>query len=206
MRAIAFDAMGVLYDTADDLRQLLVPFVRARGCSLTDEEIHRAYRQAMLGALTTSELWHALGVGGDAGDLNRAYVTGYRLLPGVSRLLEDLRDRDCELGCISNDVGEWSRARRAAFGLDRQIGHWTVSSEVRARKPDATIYQAFLASCGRRAKDVVFVDDRPANIAAASALGFPTVLVDFSATAERAKGTAGSIEELRATLIAMVDD
>ncbi len=66
MRAVAFDAMGVLYESADDLRQLLVPFARAHGCGLTDAEIHGTYRRAMLGALTTAGLWSTLGVGGDA--------------------------------------------------------------------------------------------------------------------------------------------
>jgi hypothetical protein len=36
MRAVAFDAMGVLYRSADDVADLLIPFVGARGVGLTE--------------------------------------------------------------------------------------------------------------------------------------------------------------------------
>jgi len=66
--------MGVLYEVGDDLRQLLVPFARARGCELTDHAIHEAYVRAMIGDLTTAQLWNELGVAGYAKDLNREYL------------------------------------------------------------------------------------------------------------------------------------
>jgi FMN phosphatase YigB (HAD superfamily) len=51
---------------------------------------------------------------------------------------------------------------------------------IRARKPDPRIYRSFLESVGLEAQDVVFVDDRVANVDAAAALGFTTMLVDFA--------------------------
>lgn len=36
---VAFDAMGVLYSRADDVGELLVPFLRSRGCVLERHDI-----------------------------------------------------------------------------------------------------------------------------------------------------------------------
>ncbi len=180
MRAVVFDAMGVLYRSWDDLVELLIPFAREHGSRLSDAEIGVVYRRAMVGELTTSQLWSDLGVRGGAVDLDRAYLAGHRVTPGIVELLDGLRERGIWLGCISNDVAEWSRALRATHGLDRRIRHWTVSGEVRARKPDERIFRAFLAQTGLTPEAVIFVDDRRKNVDAAAALGFDPILADFA--------------------------
>lgn len=123
MWAVVFDAMGVLYRSWDDVVELLIPFVREHGSRVPDAEIGVVYRRATLGELTTSQLWSDLGVRGDAVDLDHAYLAGHRVTPGIVELLDGLRDRGVWLGCISNDVAEWSRALRARHGLDRRILH-----------------------------------------------------------------------------------
>jgi len=180
MRAMAFDAMGVLYRSWDDLVELLIPFAHAHGSRLADAGIGVVYRRAMLGYLTTSQLWSELEIRGEAVDLDRAYLAGHRVNPGIVELLDELRERGVSLGCISNDVAEWSRALRATHGLDRRIDHWTISGDVRARKPDERIFRAFLASSGLVPEAVTFIDDRVRNVDAAAALGFDTVLADFT--------------------------
>jgi putative hydrolase of the HAD superfamily len=191
--------MGVLYEVWDDMRQLLVPFVRARGCALSDEEIQRTYRRAMLGELATAQLWNELGVAGDARDLNQEYLRGYQLVPGIHALLDDLRQRGLELACISNDVAEWSLARRVALKLDRRIRYWTISSELHVRKPDVAIYEAFLASAALLPQEVMLVDDRVVNVEAAAALGFRTIFVDFAGVRNDARAPR-TVEDLRRSL------
>lgn len=51
------------------------------------------------------------------------------------------------------------------------------SYELGARKPDPRMYHAVLEGLGTAAAETLFVDDSPANIAAAAELGFTTVLV-----------------------------
>jgi putative hydrolase of the HAD superfamily len=203
VRTVAFDAMGVLYRSADDVADLLVPFGRARGSRLSDEEIRTVYRRACVGEMTSAVLWEQLGVAGAPHDLDAAYTAGHEMTPGMLALIDELRALGVPLGCISNDVTEWSRALRVRHGLDARIPHWTVSGDVRARKPDERIYRAFLERTGSAASDVIFVDDRPANVAAAAGLGFVTVLVDFAGIV--ADPTAvRSIEGLRSALAAQV--
>ena len=200
MEAVAFDLMGVIYRVADDMRGLVTPFARGHGSQLTDRDIRSAYRRAMLGELTADQFWSALGVEGDPQDLNRAYVSGYEVVPGICGLLDDLLNEGLQLGSISNDVAEWSIARRALHGLDRRIAYWTISSEVRARKPDQAIFLAFLERVGLTSEKVVFVDDRQVNIAAAEALGFRTILVDFASDANDPHAVR-SVEQLRDALL-----
>lgn len=194
--------MGVLYQPGDDMRQLLVPFARAHGSGLEDKEIHGAYLRAMLGELTTSELWNALGVVGDAGDLDRTYLEGYHLVPGIPGLLDQLLQQGLELGCISNDIAKWSLTRRRSLDLDRRIRHWTISSEARVRKPNEGIYRAFLASSGLPPDAVVFIDDRAVNLEAAAVLGFQTILVDFAGLGHDPM-VPRTVEQLRRTLDSM---
>ena len=198
MRAVAFDAMGVLYRSWDDLADLLIPFAREHGCTLSDTEIGAVYRRASSGELTSGELWADLGVAGEPRELDRAHLARHRVVPGIIELLDELQAQGVWLGCISNDVAEWSRALRIDHGLDRLITHWTVSGEVGARKPDERIFHAFLAASGFAPSEVTFIDDRPKNIGAASALGFRTILVDFAGVGS--VGAVRTVAELRAAL------
>lgn len=199
VRGVAFDAMGVLYTWGDDLRNGLIPFALAHGSPLTATEIAAIYRRALVGELTTAELWSQAGVAGQPAELDRRYLAGYEITPGMPELLDELRDRGLVLGCISNDVAEWSRARRTRFGLDYRIPHWTVSGEARSRKPDERLYRVFLESTGLAAEEFVFVDDRLVNVRAAAKLGFTTVLVNFGGSQDE-PGSVRTVDELRAAL------
>lgn len=200
MHAVAFDAMGVLYRSPDDLREGLIPFALERGSPLTADEIAAVYRRAMLGELSARLLWEQLGIREDTDGVEAAYLGRYELTPGITDLLDELVERGVTLGCISNDIAEWSRARRALHGLDRRITYWTISGEVGARKPDERIYRAFLSGSGFAPEDVIFVDDRARNVEAAAALGFATIHVDLAGTSS-SPGSIRSVDELRAVLL-----
>ena len=51
-----------------------------------------------------------------------------------------------------------------------------VSAEEQVTKPDRRIYEIALERTGLAPRDLLFIDDSPANIAAADALGFHTHL------------------------------
>jgi putative hydrolase of the HAD superfamily len=56
-------------------------------------------------------------------------------------------------------------------------------------KPDSAVYLAVLAELGRRAAEVVFVDDRPENVGGAAQLGLGAIL--FTSPAALAHDLAG---------------
>ncbi|MEM0988191.1 MAG: HAD family phosphatase [Pseudomonadota bacterium] len=68
-----------------------------------------------------------------------------------------------------------------------------VSAHERLVKPDPAIFQLFLSRNGLRAEDCLFIDDSPANIAAAQALGFQITHFDGTVRATDALRERGII-------------
>lgn len=173
--AVCFDAMGVLFRSADDLRDLLIPFALSRGSSRAEPEIVETYRSCSRGELTSADFWRWLGVPGDGAALDAEYLAGQRTNDGIVRLASALASRGTTVACLSNDVREWSEWLRRRHGLDRYIRTWVVSGEVGVRKPDARIYEALVEQTGIPASDWTFIDDREQNLDAAARLGFRTI-------------------------------
>lgn len=95
------------------------------------------------------------------------------LIPGMDDLVGDLAVRDVPLFGITNFSGEFWKpfvAREAAlFAPFRDI---VVSGDEKLMKPDPAIYQLALQRFGLAAGEGLFIDDKPANVAAAEANGF----------------------------------
>jgi|BarGraNGADG00212_1021973.scaffolds.fasta_scaffold04520_2 HAD superfamily hydrolase (TIGR01509 family) len=172
-RVVAMDAMGVLYRSADDVTELLIPYARARGSRLGPERIHELYVQCSLGRMTSSELWKRLGTNG-ADD--EEYCRGHELTEGVLPAFERLNARGVRLACLSNDVSEWSLLLRRRFGLDKYVSTWVISGDIGVRKPSAEAYATLSRAVGIDPGQILFVDDRMANVRAARAAGLASVL------------------------------
>lgn len=84
-RVLVLDAMGVIYRSADDVAELLVPFVREHGGSRDTEHISREYRCSSLGRMSSAELWQNLGV---APTLEDEYLARHSLTPGFREFLQ----------------------------------------------------------------------------------------------------------------------
>jgi putative hydrolase of the HAD superfamily len=174
LKVIVFDAMGVLYRYGDVQSRVLIPYLRAQGCTVPEQEIRAAYRSATLGHLTTGQFWSAVGVSAEARDED--YCQQHQLTEGGLQAIEELAGDGLALACLSNDTATWSAIVRRRFGLDRHIQRWFISSDLRARKPDGGAYEALLDTLGTSPEEMVFVDDRPVNLAPARSLGMRTIL------------------------------
>jgi len=158
--------MGVIFSAADDVAELLVPFVRAAGGDAG--RVDSTYLQASAGSIDADEFW--LRVGLDA-SVEEEYLAQHSLVPGAREFIARVNDAGTPVWCLSNDVARWSQKLRAMFGLEPLLAGSVISSDVRARKPDPAIYRCFLDRSGYRGSDVLFVDDRQRNVDAASAFG-----------------------------------
>ena len=174
-KTLVLDAMGVIYEAADDVAELLVPFISAHGGTTDAPAVEGIYRRASLGQITAEELWRLAGV--DA-SLEDEYLLMHRLFIGLLEFLPSALDRFDRILCLSNDVSEWSVKLRKRLGLERFISGWFVSGDLGVRKPSPEIYERMLTLTGLRPEDIVFVDDRPGNVTAAQALGITGVLWD----------------------------
>jgi HAD superfamily hydrolase (TIGR01509 family) len=177
IRAVALDAMGVLYQSSDDVAELLIPYALAHGSRLPPAAIHELYVECSLGRMTSDELWRRLGVEGD----DEEYCRRHRLTEGLLPVLERLSGSGLALACLSNDVAEWSRVLRRRFGLERYVKTWVISGDIGTRKPSPEAYDALSQALGMRPAEIVFVDDRMPNVRAARAAGLRAALFDATA-------------------------
>jgi putative hydrolase of the HAD superfamily len=91
-------------------------------------------------------------------------------------LLTALAARGVPLYCLSNMPPETYAHLRERFAFWAEFAGIVISGEVRMVKPQPEIFEYLLNRHGLAAADTVFVDDLPANIDAARALGLHTVL------------------------------
>jgi HAD superfamily hydrolase (TIGR01509 family) len=165
---VLFDAMGVLYSSADDVGELLVPYLRSHGCVLRREEIAQLYEECSLGKMSSADFWANAGASGAS---DEEYCRNHRLTEGVVAVLAELETTGVRLGCSSNDVSEWSKLLRERFGLGEYLTDWFVSGDTGVRKPDP---ESFTGVCRRLdviPNRILLLDDRAENVAAARAAG-----------------------------------
>jgi len=164
---VAFDAMGVLYRSADDVEELLVPYLREKGCALSRPEIDDLYHQCSLGRMPSATFWEKCGVAGDDAE----YCERHELSEGIADLLAWVAERGAPMAVLSNDVSEWSRELRRRFSLETWIDSWVISGDVGVRKPDPAIFRLLLERTSVAPDAVIFFDDREANVEAARRVG-----------------------------------
>ena len=133
---LVLDAMDVMYQPADDVADLLIPFARGKGCDRSDAEITQLYRAASRGSIDSAALWARLGLVEEASTLDREITVAYTLTDGLGDVLRWCGDAGIDVACISNDLAEWAAIRARHFGLSDALVSWTISATVGARKPE----------------------------------------------------------------------
>ena len=90
-------------------------------------------------------------------------------------ILAELRQRQIPLYALTNWSHETFPIARPRFPFFEWFAGIVVSGDVQLVKPDARIYRHLLDAHGLRAEDCVFIDDSPANVAGAEAVGIAAV-------------------------------
>lgn len=182
---VVLDGMGVIFEEGDDIRKLLVPYARERGCTLDSDEIASLSHSGSLGRLSSAELWEALGLDGDPAELDAGYLALHNLTPGLGAFITRMRDRGIGVACLTNDLSTWSLELRRMHGLVEIIDPWIVSSTVGVRKPEPAMYEALRRTAGIEPRRCLLIDDRIENLDAARELGYLTALFSPDADTPR---------------------
>jgi FMN phosphatase YigB (HAD superfamily) len=199
IEAVALDAMGVIYPVADDLRELLIPFLRSKGCTVPDEAIIQAYRACYRAGAPATTIWEASACDGDVGTLERDFLRCYQLNDGVVEFLEAMRSHSIPVYGLSNDVGEWAPVRRQLLGIDDYFAGWAISSEARSPKPQPRIYERLVEMLSCSPEACLFVDDRVENLKAGRVAGLQGAW--FSADRDDGFPSVASFDELTALVL-----
>ena len=97
-------------------------------------------------------------------------------IAGTVEILAALRERGVPLYALSNWWAETFPIARARFDFLGWFDGIVISGELGVAKPDPRIFAHVLETYGLRADATVFIDDLPANIAAADAAGMRPIL------------------------------
>ena len=93
-------------------------------------------------------------------------------IPIMAGLPAQLRARGIPTYIFSNTNDLAVEHIERNFPFFKNFDGYIYSYEVRSMKPDAAIYEAMEKMCGRSGGDIVYLDDRPENIAAGSRRGW----------------------------------
>lgn len=113
----------------------------------------------------------------DCADLIRAYATRFTetipgLVPGTPELVERLAARAAPLFALTNFADRFWQEFRPLHPLFDHFRDIVVSGVEKVAKPDPAIYRIAEQRFGHPPHELLFIDDNPANIAAAQARGW----------------------------------
>ena len=96
-------------------------------------------------------------------------------IPGSVTVLAELRAMEVRLVALSNWSAEMFPVARARFDFLSWFEGIVISGEVGVNKPDRRIFEQLIQQFEIEPATAVFIDDSPANIEAASGLGFRAI-------------------------------
>ena len=137
---------------------------------------------AQRGAITIDAHWQEVSSAlrltpTDTTTLRAAFYAGDVLNVDLVACIDRLRAHGLRLGLLSNFSADL-RAMLAQQDLLRRFDALAISAEIGIMKPDAAAYQAVLAMMQMEAHTCVFIDDVPANVAAAQAVGLHGIVFE----------------------------
>lgn len=155
-----------------------------------------AWQEAKVGRLSTAAYWRRmmaalqLDPDGDLDAFLAELFAGERLDLEVVALAEELRRR-YPLALLSNATDNLETLLCERFGIRHLFAVVINSAVAGVAKPDPAAYHLALRGLGLAAEEVVFIDDKPRNIAAAERLGITSILFRTAAELRRELAARG---------------
>jgi putative hydrolase of the HAD superfamily len=178
-----FDYGGVVSHPPNE--QHLELMGRAAGVPVPDLiDVYWQWRRAYdLAELDASGYWRQIGRSLGRRDFSDAEISELirldreawlRLQAGTVALIEDLAAAGQPLALLSNAPDDLAQAI-SSLPIVAHFGQLIFSCQLKLAKPDPECYTRALEILGASAADVIFIDDRMENVAAAAALGLRSV-------------------------------
>jgi FMN phosphatase YigB (HAD superfamily) len=132
------------------------------------------------GRLTRQEFFErvqaATGFDGTLQEFGGFFADIFTEIPAMTALHADLRRRGVPTYIFSNTNDLAIEHVRRNFPFFANFDGYIFSCDVGAMKPDGKIYEALETMAGRRGADIVYLDDRPDNVAGGAARGWQAIL------------------------------
>jgi HAD superfamily hydrolase (TIGR01509 family) len=118
----------------------------------------------------------AIGFRGDLQEFGGYFADIFTEMPGTIALHAELRRRGYKTYIFSNTNDLAIEHVRRNFPFFKEFEGYVLSYEIGGMKPHPEIYAAMETLTGRSGGDLVYLDDRPENIAAGLARGWRAIL------------------------------
>jgi HAD superfamily hydrolase (TIGR01509 family) len=132
------------------------------------------------GHLTRQEFFdharRATGFQGALEEFGEFFADIFTAIPPMIELHAGLHRRGVPTYIFSNTNDLAIEHVRRNFPFFRDFDGYIYSYEVKAMKPDPIIYAALEKLAGRRGAEILYLDDRPENVAGGAARGWRTIL------------------------------
>jgi glucose-1-phosphatase len=132
------------------------------------------------GLITSEEFYHevkaASGYLGNLEEFAALFADIFTPIEPMIQLHADLRARSFPTYIFSNTNELAVRFIRQSFPFFEKFDGYILSYEHQSMKPDAKLYEVVEAKTGARGPDILYLDDRPENVAAGAARGWQTIL------------------------------
>jgi 2-haloacid dehalogenase len=99
-------------------------------------------------------------------------------IEGTVQILSQLKEKGYRLYALSNWSAELFPQSKDDFPFLQWFDDILLSGEVQLTKPDPRIYQLLLSKYGLKPEQVLFIDDRQANVQAALQLGIDSIVFE----------------------------
>jgi glucose-1-phosphatase len=132
------------------------------------------------GLITSEEFYHevkaASGYLGNLEEFAALFADIFTPIEPMIQLHADLRARSFPTYIFSNTNELAVRFIRQSFPFFEKFDGYILSYEHQSMKPDAKLYEVVEAKTGARGLDILYLDDRPENVAVGAARGWQTIL------------------------------
>jgi glucose-1-phosphatase len=147
------------------------------------------------GRLTRREFYDRVrqttGFGGSLEEFGEFFADIFTEMPAMTALQAELRRRGFATYIFSNTNDLAIEHVRRSFPFFANFDGYIFSYEVGTMKPDPLIYEALEKLSGRRGADIVYLDDRPENVAGGAARGWRAILHETPEKTRAAMQEAG---------------
>ena len=184
--AIVFDFGGVM--TGEQNREIVVQFLKETfQLSDTDfDKVNEEKRRAIKGGVSDEEFWIAYGkekgikLSPDfKNSFKQVMKEAISINPEMYQLVDQLKGQK-PVAMLSNIDARLSKLVRS-FGFYDPFYPCLLSCEIGCEKPDRKAYEILMNELGLPPAEIVFIDDMPENIEAASKLGLDAILFESPA-------------------------
>lgn len=176
-RAVIFDFGGVLMKTANQKPRNAWDERLGLAHGSVERVVHgsEAWRKAQLGEMSVADYWAEVArqlnlSQTEVEQLEQDYFSADRLDDDLITYIRELRMDGYSVALLSNDSPALADKLRS-LGIADLFEPLVISGNIGVMKPHAAAYQAILSQLGRPPAETVFIDDMPANVAGAQAVG-----------------------------------